>query len=89
MSLSRGRDEEMYLTSEARDLRVASLVTSFNEDPEMVETTLISVIEATRGRGDVYLLDDSTNINISRELRSFFLLYSQCDVCSQGRQKGI
>lgn len=71
MSLSRGRDEEMYLTSEARDLRVASLVTSFNEDPEMVETTLISVIEATRGRGDVYLLDDSTNINISRELRSF------------------
>ncbi|MCY0849834.1 glycosyltransferase family 2 protein [Sulfuracidifex metallicus] len=71
MSLSRGYDEEMNLTFEVANLRVASLVTSFNEDPEMVEATVFSVMEATRGRGDVYLLDDSTNTNISQELRNF------------------
>jgi len=51
--------------------RVASFVTSFNEDPEIVKGTLISVKLATNRYGDVYLLDDSTDKRISEELRTF------------------
>ena len=51
--------------------RIASFVTSFNEDPELVKGTLISVKMATKKYGDVYLLDDSTDKRISEELRTF------------------
>ncbi len=52
-------------------LRVAAFVTSFNEDPEIVERTLLSVKAAVGSRGDTYLLDDSTRPEISEELSRF------------------
>ncbi|WP_054846401.1 glycosyltransferase [Sulfuracidifex tepidarius] len=63
--------EEVTLTSESTRLRVASFVTSFNEDPEIVKGTLDSVVKATKGYGDVFLLDDSTNERVSNELKKY------------------
>ena len=55
----------------APELRVAAFVTSFNEDPSLVEGTLISVKSALGTGGDVFLLDDSTNPEVAGELRRF------------------
>lgn len=57
----------------SKKYRIAAFVTSFNEDPETVRGTLVSVLVAARSYGncDVFLLDDSTNEQISEELRSF------------------
>ncbi|WP_191118435.1 glycosyltransferase family 2 protein [Infirmifilum uzonense] len=52
-------------------LRIAVFVTSFNEDPKIIKETLLSAKAALRGRGDVYLLDDSTNQMIVEELKKF------------------
>lgn len=52
-------------------LKVAAFVTSYNEDPEIVEGTLRSVKAALRDLGDVFLLDDSTDEKISKELSDF------------------
>ncbi|MFP3226861.1 MAG: glycosyltransferase family 2 protein [Sulfolobaceae archaeon] len=62
---------EVKYSSPEKVFRVASFVTSFNEDPEIVKGTLISVKLATKKYGDVYLLDDSTDKRISEELRTF------------------
>ncbi len=62
---------EINYVSNIKHYRIASFVTSFNEKPEIVEGTLISVKLATKDYGDVYLLDDSTDQNISNELRNF------------------
>ena len=53
--------------------RIATFVVSYNENPEMVKGTLISVLTAARSYGscDVFLLDDSTDENIVAELKSF------------------
>ncbi|MEM0290273.1 MAG: cellulose synthase catalytic subunit [Metallosphaera sp.] len=50
--------------------KIASFVTSFNEDPEIVKGTLISVKLATKD-GEVFLLDDSTKAEIREELERF------------------
>lgn len=44
-----------------KNYKVASLIVSYNEDPETVQNTLLSVKDATGKMGDVYLLDDSTH----------------------------
>jgi len=62
---------ELKYSLPEKAFRVASFVTSFNEDPEIVKGTLISVKAATKRYGDVYLLDDSTDKRISEELRTF------------------
>jgi Glycosyltransferases, probably involved in cell wall biogenesis len=62
---------EVKYSSPEKVFRVASFVTSFNEDPELVKGTLISVKVASKKYGDVYLLDDSTDKRISEELRTF------------------
>ncbi|BDC18487.1 cellulose synthase catalytic subunit [Acidianus sp. HS-5] len=62
---------EVNYVSDIKRYRIASFVTSFNENPEIVEGTLISVKLATKDYGDVYLLDDSTDQKISNELRNF------------------
>ena len=62
---------EVKYSSPEKVFRVASFVTSFNEDPEIVKGTLISVKVASKKYGDVYLLDDSTDKRISEELRTF------------------
>lgn len=71
LSIYSKRREELTLTSEPISFRVASFVTSFNEDPEIVKGTLDSVLNATKGYGDVFLLDDSTNERISTELKGY------------------
>nr|NAZ25184.1 hypothetical protein [Thermofilum sp.] len=50
------------------NLRIAAFVTSFNEDPGIIKDTLLSVKAALKGRGDVYLLDDSTRPEIVKEM---------------------
>ncbi len=51
--------------------KIAAFVTSFNEDPKIVEGTLMSVKIAIGSLGDVFLLDDSTNNEISMKLKDF------------------
>jgi cellulose synthase (UDP-forming) len=53
------------------NLRIAAFVTSFNEDPAIIKDTLLSVNAALKGRGDVYLLDDSTKPEIVKEMEEF------------------
>ena len=53
------------------NLRIAAFVTSFNEDPGIIKDTLLSVKAALKGRGDVYLLDDSTRPEIVKEMEEF------------------
>ncbi len=60
--------------SEVSVLRnVMGCVTSFNETPEMVKRTLITVKSALNNYGDLYLLDDSTDYSISMSLKKFCL----------------
>jgi cellulose synthase (UDP-forming) len=62
---------EINYTTNTKKYKIASFVTSFNENPEIVEGTLISVKLATKDYGDVYLLDDSTDQKIAEELKAF------------------
>ena len=55
------------------ETKIMACVTSFNEDPELVKRTLISVNSAIYNSGDVFLLDDSTDYNISMKLKKFSL----------------
>ena len=52
-------------------LRIAAFITSFNENPEIVEKTLIAVKNALGDMGEVFLLDDSTDKQIVKELIDF------------------
>jgi cellulose synthase (UDP-forming) len=51
--------------------KVAAFVTAYNENPEIVKKTLLSVKAALGNRGTVFLLDDSTKPEIIRELSEF------------------
>lgn len=51
--------------------KVAAVVTAYNENPETVKGTLISVKNALDDLGDVFLLDDSTDQNIVKENSEF------------------
>ncbi len=54
-------------------LKTMACVTSFNEEPDLVKKTLISVKGALHNYGDVFLLDDSTNYAISMKLKKYSL----------------
>ncbi|AHC51367.1 cellulose biosynthesis protein CelA [Sulfolobus acidocaldarius SUSAZ] len=69
--LRRSKRYSLKMVDEVKGFKIAAFVTSFNEDPEIVKRTLISVKDAVNARGDVFLLDDSTDENISRELKKF------------------
>jgi len=49
--LEKGKSEE----------KISIVIPVFNEDPSMVRDTALSAISALKGRGDVYILDDSTD----------------------------
>ncbi|MGC8660962.1 MAG: glycosyltransferase [Nitrososphaeria archaeon] len=59
------------LVGEDLKLKIAAFVTSYNENPEIVKGTVRSVKAAVRARGDVFLLDDSTDASIANELSQF------------------
>lgn len=67
----RSRKYSPKLLGGEKKLKIAAFVTSFNEDPDIVKETLLSVKSALKGRGDVFLLDDSTNSKIAEELKKF------------------
>ncbi|WP_236749002.1 glycosyltransferase family 2 protein [Acidianus manzaensis] len=67
----RSKKYYMPLAGKIQNYRIASFVTSFNEDPKIVESTLISVKNVTQKYGKVFLLDDSTNEEIRKELENF------------------
>ncbi len=67
----RSRRYKTRVIGKDQNLRVAAFVTSYNEDPEIVKGTLRSVKVALRNRGDVFLLDDSTDEKIAKELSDF------------------
>ncbi len=67
----RSKKYSIKLVGKEKDYKIAAFVTSFNEDPKIVEGTLISVKTAVNSLGDVFLLDDSTNNGITNELRNF------------------
>ncbi len=47
--------------------RVAAVVPVYNEDPEIVKGTVLSIISAIKGRGNVFVLDDSTDEKIKKK----------------------
>ncbi|MDP8012430.1 MAG: glycosyltransferase [Thermoplasmata archaeon] len=49
-----------------KNYKAVSLVVSYNEDPETVQNTLLSVKNETGKMGDVYLLDDSTHKKVEQ-----------------------
>lgn len=61
-------------TKTKTDGKISILIPVFNEDPDMVRDTAISALSALKGRGDVFILDDSTDpvkkegINILAEI---------------------
>lgn len=67
----RSKKYSVKLVGKEFEYKVAAFVTSFNEDPKIVEGTLISVKNALADLGNVFLLDDSTNSEISNELKNF------------------
>jgi len=48
--------------------RVAAVITTYNEDPEIVKGTAVSVLTALRDRGDVFILDDSDREGVKRNI---------------------
>jgi len=50
--LDRGRDAKH---------RIAVVIATFNEDPEVVKETAASAVRALKGRGDVFILSDATD----------------------------
>lgn len=52
-------------------LRIAVLITAFNEDPNLVLDTSLSAKLAVGKQGDVYILDDSTDKATRQQIDSF------------------
>ncbi|WP_181933448.1 glycosyltransferase family 2 protein [Pyrobaculum aerophilum] len=65
----RGRGKRYPLVLKVPSFKVAVFIPVYNEDPELVKGTIRSVKAALRGRGDIYLLDDSTDKSIRDRLR--------------------
>jgi len=51
-----------------RRYRIAAVIATYNEDPEIVRGTAISVLSALKGRGDVFVLDDSDRKEIAERI---------------------
>ncbi len=67
----RGKHTSFVTTYELPRLRVAALVSVYNEDPDVVKRTVISVKNAVDSFGGVFLLDDSTDEQIIVTNRRF------------------
>ncbi len=57
----KSKEIKSNLVNVLRNYKVASIVVSYNEDPETLKYTIISIKDATGALGDVFLLDDSTH----------------------------
>ncbi len=51
------------------EYKIAVVIPTYNEDPEIVKGTAISAMLALKGRGDVFILDDSTDENIKKRMK--------------------
>ncbi len=60
------RNYRKSLLSPCVNYRIAAIITTYNEDPEIVRGTAISVLSALKGRGDVFVLDDSDREDVRR-----------------------
>jgi len=63
------RKHKITLMDKYSEHRIAVLIPVFNENPEMVRDTALSAIVALRKRGDVYILDDSTDEEIREKIK--------------------
>ncbi|HIP25935.1 MAG TPA: glycosyltransferase [Archaeoglobus profundus] len=52
------------------EYKVAVVIPTYNEDPELVRDTALSALLALKGRGDVFILDDSTEENVKKEINT-------------------
>jgi len=57
-----------HLLIPKRKRRVVAVIPTYNEDPEMVIETALSVELAVKDYGDVFILDDSSNEKIRKKL---------------------
>lgn len=69
----RSRNMHHPLIQRRSKRRFAVFVTSFNEDPDLVIDTLLSIKSSLGNMGDIFLLDDSTDREKSDALRRFCL----------------
>ncbi|MCX8178181.1 MAG: glycosyltransferase [Candidatus Bathyarchaeota archaeon] len=67
--------------------RIAVVIPVYNENPEIVLGTAIASKMAVEGRGDVYILDDSTDEEIKKELDLYSRVYG-FSVSRRNNRKG-
>lgn len=60
-----------HVTDEPAKLRIAVVITTFNEDPKLVLDTVLSAKLAVGKTGDVYILDDSTEQATRQQLDNY------------------
>jgi len=65
------RKYEIPIVVPTKKYKVAAVIPTYNEDPETVIDTALSVELAVKNYGDVYILDDSTNEEIKRKLDEY------------------
>ncbi|MEM0483219.1 MAG: glycosyltransferase [Pyrobaculum sp.] len=65
----RGWKKRYPLVLKVPNFKVAVFIPVYNEDPELVKGTIRSVKAALRGRGDVIVLDDSTDGEIRKRIK--------------------
>lgn len=73
--------------TEAEKYRVAVVIPTYNEKPELVVGTALASKMAVRGFGDVFILDDSTDKSIKRELDLYSEIYG-FSIVRRGDRKG-
>lgn len=64
------RRYKVPLISKYAEYRIAVVIPTYNEDPKLVKDTAISALIALKGRGDVFILDDSSIEEIKKEIDS-------------------
>jgi cellulose synthase (UDP-forming) len=66
---------------------VAVVVASYNEDPAVLEDTIVSITNLEYANKHVYLLDDSTNEDLQREAAALAHKY-ECTYVHRGDRRG-
>ncbi|MCS7096796.1 MAG: hypothetical protein RMK50_07050 [Nitrososphaerota archaeon] len=69
--------------------RIAVVIPVYNENPEIVLGTAVASKMAVEGRGDVYILDDSTDEEIKKELDLYSRVYGFSVSRRNNRQEGL
>lgn len=64
------RRYKVPLISKYAEYRIAVVIPTYNEDPKLVKDTATSALIALKGRGDVFILDDSSTDEIKRGIDS-------------------